>query len=291
MLTDWIAALDGQSMRKRSFAQWNSVCVGCHRFSGLPEYVEAPEIGYHYISVTMGGPLTVEGILTGGRMAGTVRPGQAIIMAAHQSNVWKWNAATEEAHVFLDPCLVQRVADEVGFGRPELLNHCAVDDDLVRSIVMEMADELDHEDQSSRIMIETGSHYLAHHLLRRYCAKPTGARRTYGLASSKIRMLEAFAAERLNTAIGLADLAAVAGLSSYHFARSFKSATGETPHAWLTRKRMERARDLLKTTSASMLDIAGQVGFESQSHFGYVFRKWSGMTPSGFRQTSMHQGG
>jgi AraC family transcriptional regulator len=285
VLTDWIAALDGKATRQRSFAQWPSVSIGCHRFGGLPDYVEAPEIGHHYISVTLGGPLEVEGILSGGRMSGAVRPGQVIIMAAHQANVWRWSSATEEAHIFLDPRILSRAAEEAGFGSPELLNRCAVDDDFIRPIVLGLADELGRSDQASRVMVETAAQYLAHQLLRRHCAKSV-AGRSHGLTAAQIRKVEIFAAERLGANIGLSDLAGATGLSAYHFARAFKKATGETPHVWLTRKRMERASDLLQTTSDSILDIAGQVGFESQSHFGQVFRKWAGMTPAEMRRSA-----
>jgi AraC family transcriptional regulator len=287
VLTAWISALDGQSIRKRSFAQWSSVSVGWHRFAGLPDYVEAPEIGHHYISVTLGDPFEVEGILSGGRIGGAVQPGQVIIMAAHQQNVWRWSAPTEEAHIFLDPVLLERVAEETGFGRPELVNRCAAVDEPVRAIVSALASELDGgEDSSSRLMAETGAQYLAHHLLRRHCTRASADPRSYGLSPARVRKLERFAADRLGTSIGLAELSAVAGLSPFHFARSFKRATGETPHGWLTRKRMERARELLTNSPASILDIAGQVGFESQSHFGQVFRKWAGKTPREVRQST-----
>lgn len=286
MLTDWIAALEGQSMRKRSFVQWQSLSVGCHRFRGLPDYVAAPEIGYHYISVTLGGPVEVEGILSGGRVSGAVRPGQVIIMAAHQHNVWRWNAPTEEAHIFLDPLLLRRVAEEAGYGQPELLNRCAVDDDYIRPIVLGLMEELDHHDPSARVMAESGAHYLAHQLLRRHCAKTPAPPKPCGLAPAQLRKLDRFVTEQLSQSLGLEDMAAAVGLSPYHFARSFKKATGLTPHGWLTQKRMERARHLLERSSLSILQIAGEVGFESQSHFGHVFRKWSGITPRGLRQAS-----
>ena len=73
MLTGWIAALNGEPVGNRGFAQGQSLGIGHHRFAGLPDYVPAPEIDYHYVSVTLGGPIQVEGILSGGRMAADVR--------------------------------------------------------------------------------------------------------------------------------------------------------------------------------------------------------------------------
>ena len=49
-------------------------------------------------------------------------------MAAHQANTWRWSAPTEEAHIFLDPRLLARAADESGIACPELMNRCAIDE-------------------------------------------------------------------------------------------------------------------------------------------------------------------
>lgn len=284
VLTDWIAALNGRPVRGTSFAQWQSLGIGYHRFAGLPEYVSAPAIDYHYVSVTLGNPLQVEGILSSGRMSADVHKGQVIIMAAGQANTWRWSDTTEEAHIFLDPRLVTRVADEAGYRNAEVLNRCAVDDDHVRQIVMGLVEELDSLGPTSKMMVETGAEFLAHHLLRRHSAKPIREIHCGGLAPSQLRIVERYTEDHLEGVISLADLAAAAGLSPFHFARSFKRTTGRTPHVWLTAKRMERARLLIETSALSILEVANRTGFESQSHFGQVFRKWVGVSPTKLRQ-------
>jgi AraC family transcriptional regulator len=284
MLTGWIAALNGEPAGGRGFAQWPSLGIGHHRFAGLPDYVSAPEIGYHYISVTLGDPLQVEGILSGGRMAADVRKGQVIIMAAGQANTWRWSNPTEEAHVFLDPRLVSRVAGEAGYRSTEVLNRCAVDDDQIRHIVISLVEEMMAPGPGSAMMVETGAQLLAHHLLRRHSAGPARDLRTGGLAPSQLQAIEAYAEEHLADDISLATLAAVVGLSPFHFARAFKQAAGRSPHVWLTERRMARARHLVETSALSILEIANSVGFESQSHFGQVFRKHAGLSPIALRR-------
>jgi AraC family transcriptional regulator len=286
MLTDWIAALDGKPVRERSFAQSNSLGLGHHRFDGLPDFVRAPEISHHYVSVTLSGDVDVDGMVSGKRMSARVGAGQVIIMAAGQSNSWRWSRPTEEAHVFLAPWLMAEVAEDIGSGRPEVLNRCAVDDPHIRQIVLGLVDELDHGDGASRAMLDSGARYLAHHLLRRHCASPSLPVRPSGLSAAQFRKVEALVTDGLSQGLGLTDMAKAAGLSPYHFARRFKAATDETPHAYLTRRRMEQARHLIATSGLTMIEVAHRVGFESQSHFGQVFRATTGVSPAAYRQRS-----
>ncbi|KTT71623.1 AraC family transcriptional regulator [Sphingomonas endophytica] len=80
-------------------------------------------------------------------------------------------------------------------------------------------------------------------------------------------------------------LAARAGLTASHFCRVFKKAIGTTPHQYVMKARLERARDLLGASDMSIAAIADQLGFTSQSHFTRAFRYHAGQTPSGWRQT------
>jgi AraC family transcriptional regulator len=286
MLTDWISALNGEAVRARSFVQLRSLGLGHHKFAGLPDYVTAPALNHHYISVTLGEPVEVEGILSSGRLAARVGKGQVIIMAAGQANTWRWNQPTEEVHLFLDPRVVDRIADEAGGRKPELLNRFAVDDESISQIVRMMAEELDHPGPASNLMLETGAEFLAHHLLRNYCSSAVETRRRDRLTRAQLRAIEDHVDQNLGDDISLADMAALARLSPFHFARAFKETTGRSPHVWLTGKRMEKARELIETSALSILEVAIAVGYESQSHFGQVFRKWAGISPAELRRLS-----
>jgi AraC family transcriptional regulator len=90
--------------------------------------------------------------------------------------------------------------------------------------------------------------------------------------------------ERIGDHIRLADLAEAAALSPFHFARQFKAATGETPAAYVTRRRVERAEDLLRHTRLTIPEIAYKLGFAHQSHLHRAFKKRMGATPGSFRR-------
>ena len=93
-------------------------------------------------------------------------------------------------------------------------------------------------------------------------------------------------AERLD----LGALAREAGYSKYHFARTFAEAYGETPRAYLTRRRVERAKNLLRTANLSVTEVCFLVGFESLGSFSSLFRRLVGQSPSAYRASSLAAG-
>ena len=91
--------------------------------------------------------------------------------------------------------------------------------------------------------------------------------------------------------LDLDALAREAGYSRYHFARTFGQAYGETPRAYLTRRRVERAKTLLRTANLSVTEICFLVGFASLGSFSALFRRLVGQSPSTYRATSLATGG
>src|SRR5436853_4250941 len=81
------------------------------------------------------------------------------------------------------------------------------------------------------------------------------------------------------------DMAAAAGLSRAHFSREFRRAFGETPHAYLLTRRLERAAAMLRTTDRSVADICFSVGLSSVGSFTSSFTRTYGMSPTAYRAT------
>jgi len=87
----------------------------------------------------------------------------------------------------------------------------------------------------------------------------------------------------LDTKVELSRLADVAGVNLYHFARAFKQSTGESPHQYVLRRRIEHAKELLRRPHLSVIEASARTGFVDQSHFSKVFRRMVGMAPSEYR--------
>ncbi|MFD2091132.1 helix-turn-helix domain-containing protein [Blastococcus deserti] len=91
--------------------------------------------------------------------------------------------------------------------------------------------------------------------------------------------------------LDLAGLASVAGISKYHFARCFEAAYGETPIRYLTRRRIERAQDLLRSANLTVTEVCTAVGFASLGSFSSRFRELVGESPTGYRARWAARGG
>src|SRR5262249_46336522 len=79
------------------------------------------------------------------------------------------------------------------------------------------------------------------------------------------------------------QLAAVADMSPHYFAELFKMSTGYAPHRYVLLRRIERAKQKLRDSRHSILDVALDVGFQNPSHFARMFRKFVGTSPSHFQ--------
>ena len=92
-------------------------------------------------------------------------------------------------------------------------------------------------------------------------------------------------------ALDLDRLAGVARVSKYHFVRTFEAAYGETPIRYLTRRRIERAQDLLRSANLTVTEICFMVGFSSLGSFSSRFTELVGVTPTAYRETAVRDGG
>jgi AraC family transcriptional regulator len=90
----------------------------------------------------------------------------------------------------------------------------------------------------------------------------------------------------LSEAITLHDIAQAAALSPHHFLRAFKKVFGQTPHAYLTQLRLQKAKQLLRQTQQPVTDICFAVGFHSLGSFSTLFQRHTGCSPRAFRQQS-----
>lgn len=100
----------------------------------------------------------------------------------------------------------------------------------------------------------------------------------------RLRRAKDFINDAYKEPLNLADISARANLSPYHFLRLYKQTFQETPHDYLTRVRIERAKTLLKTSELSVTDICFEVGFESLGTFSSLFFRQVGLPPSQYRK-------
>jgi transcriptional regulator GlxA family with amidase domain len=105
---------------------------------------------------------------------------------------------------------------------------------------------------------------------------PPSAANDEGLSPSQFRRVLPFISARLSSNLTPSELAREAGLSAAYFSQRFKSSTGTSPHQYLLRLRICRARTLLEESEAPVIDIAAECGFQTQQHFARIFSQVDG---------------
>jgi AraC family transcriptional regulator len=141
--------------------------------------------------------------------------------------------------------------------------------------------ELERDQEAAKASLVTASHILQAEI-ERYSGANGFARG--GLAAWQIHRVRAYIDSNLHRTIHIRDLSAVVGRSPAHFSRKFKLAVGEPPHAYVVRRRLERACHLMMTSAAALSEIALSVGFSDQAHLCRLFRQAFGQSPANWRR-------
>jgi AraC family transcriptional regulator len=133
---------------------------------------------------------------------------------------------------------------------------------------------LDSVEQAMAITLVTG-HAVRHRAVQIYRG---------GLGSARLRRIKELVHTKMEDDLSLDEMAQSVGLSTAHFARMFRKSTGETPHQFVLRQRVERAKAMLRAPRARVLDVAVACGFKTQQHFAQVFCDVCGVSPTRYRQ-------
>lgn len=220
----------------------------------------------------------------------TSRRAFTLIPEGHDGH-WEIGGPVVVSHVYLTQQRVQACADAlIGDGRSaELLPRVAFEDQSAADILHMLGREASLDSPSSLLFVEQAIDLLCVRLIRGHSSFdsiPLPAR-PRGLTDRQVNLVTAYMRDHLDEAVGLDELAAVVNLSRFHFCTAFRQATGHSPHAWLVKQRVARARDLLQDPSLSITDVALAVGYQTPSAFTARFRKIVGVTPTKFRRDSL----
>lgn len=105
-----------------------------------------------------------------------------------------------------------------------------------------------------------------------------------GLGAARLRRVKELVQAKIEYDLSLDEMAESVGLSTAHFARMFRKSMGETPHQFVLRQKIERAKSMLRAREARVLDVAVACGFKTQQHFAQVFRDLCKVSPTEYRQ-------
>jgi len=172
----------------------------------------------------------------------------------------------------------------------ELRPRCKLADARLSALIAAVNAERSADFSSGQLFLDSMEQALAVTLATRYAVRRSV--RTYrgGLGPARLRRVRELVHARIAEELTLEEMAQSVGLSVAHFSQMFRRSTGESPHQFVLRHRVERAKELLRTDEERVLDVAVACGFKTQQHFARVFRRICGASPGEYRQEFLLHG-
>ncbi len=185
----------------------------------------------------------------------------------------------------LAPHVVSNVADELGVNRLDDAPIFMDRNDFLLETALSISHELQQGNPHGPIFADIYARLLAAQIVTMQRSKARARREPQAtLTSRQLKWLDEYIDSNLAYKITLDDLANQAGLSTFYFCRTFKAATGYSPHLYVMNRRIAFAKSCLSSDAVSILDTALSAGFSDSAHFSRQFKKSVGMTPSQYHR-------
>lgn len=222
-----------------------------------------------------------------GRVSYIKQPGSLSLVPAGECPVMRAETEFELVVCAFDSALISALDSQLD-RRPagELHLRANIQDPAAQQLVTLLLANANGGDTADKLYTDYLSHALALRML--FLARQTKLQTNNGGTSALPGHVLRRIIERMRNFsddLSLQALANESGYSRVHFVRMFKAATGYSPHNYLLNLKLERARELLKTPSMSLIDIALDCGFSSHSHMSRLFHKIVGVSPSAYRRS------
>jgi AraC family transcriptional regulator len=209
----------------------------------------------------------------------------------HRSR-WSMNEDVRFLHLYIAPRRLAREAVMRLDREPrelELRDRTYIRDPSLEQACRALLD-VDWRVPAGRLAASSAAEAVLHHLLAQSIGRRGDAAGSGGLAPAVRRRVRDYIDAHLGEALTLDELARVAALSTYHFARMFHVSFGEPPHAWVLGRRLAHARALLVRSPEDLAGVARACGFGNASHLSRAFLRATGVTPGRYRAAARGQG-
>ncbi|MGY3077521.1 AraC family transcriptional regulator [Bradyrhizobium sp. LM6.10] len=216
----------------------------------------------------------------------TARAGVVTIIPAGSTSRWDIHRPLHVVQLYLPQRTLLRIADEANTASPDdLLERTGHPDAITSRLLLSAADSLEGSATLDTLFRQQLTDLLATRLLAAHAGVPATLQPIIGGLSPAVlrRAIERLRSDS-DADVSLSALACDAGLSRFHFCRSFKESTGLSPHAWLRQHRLEQAMNMLRKSDESVVSVAAALGYSSQTAFAAAFKKLTGETPSDWRR-------
>ncbi len=288
MHIEWTPSTNQSPYLFRQVAEWSGVKV--HRAKVLPGRMLEHTALFHEVNISIAGSLTTTKSSSIGKCVITKGcAGNLCLTPAGQSVGAHWEKPLDNMGILLDPGFVSKTAAENRFSSSFEFSEIYKDKDpLIQQIGLALLAEADPETNAGRLYADSLIQTLTLHLLKNYSnAASLQENINGGLSGYRLRRVQEFINANLEEDLSLAEIAEIADLSQFHFARAFRKSTGQTPQQYLMQQRIERAKELLANDALPIVEISLRTGFKNQSHFTTLFRKFTKFTPKLWREMKL----
>jgi len=184
-----------------------------------------------------------------------------------------------------EPSYLADLALSNGIGGPlDFIPTFSTPDPFLHEIVAALTSTSRVKDPAGNLFIESLLNAACARILHTYAQVRYRLSGPPRLTDDQLRRAIDYIHDHIREALDLGSISRAAGLSAFHFARLFKAATRDSPFQFVTRTRMERAKELLRKTRLPVSDIAERVGYQQPSHFSARFRSLLGCSPDAYRK-------
>jgi AraC family transcriptional regulator len=252
-----------------------------------PGTVEVPGMTDTRVSIHVGTPVQVACRRAGQFHSGVSVHGDIHIIPAATPSRWEVKGKDTFLTLSVSPALMNRAAQQLGLDpeRVEIRNRFQVRDTQLENIGWALKEELECGNPCGAIYLDSLALTVALRLICCHSSQPVEMRRpNKRLSDRRLRQVFDYIEDNLAGNLSLDDLASVVGFSASHFKVLFREATGLSPHQYLIRRRVERARHLLGEDHLSICQIAIETGFAHQSHLARHMNRVLGVSPKALRE-------
>jgi AraC family transcriptional regulator len=191
------------------------------------------------------------------------------------------------SYLVFEPSYLAELALSNGIGRPlDFIPTFAKPDPFLHEVTAALTSAPRIKDPAVNLFTESLLNAACARILRNYAEVRYPLSGPPRLTDDQLRTAIDYIHDHIRESLDLCSISRAAGLSEFHFARLFKAATGVSPFQFVTRTRMERAKQLLRKTRLPIFEIAERVGFRKPSHFSARFRAVLGCGPDAYRKSA-----
>jgi AraC family transcriptional regulator len=217
-----------------------------------------------------------------------LRARQFGLVPTRAASHWDLRGSPEILTLYLRDAMVDRLAEEV-FGRNprlvELRPRLGITDPLLEQLALTLLRAMRDGEPGAGLYVDHLAQTMAVHVLRGYCSGvDTRAPAPASIPVSKLSRVVDYIDMAMDGQLSLDAMAEVAGMNPFYFARAFRRQFGVSPHRFVLRRRIDRAKRLISETATPLVEIALSCGFASQSHLASVFHRQVGVTPREYRK-------